>query len=280
MTSPLPASGQRRVALGIEYDGSDFSGWQIQPKQSVRTVQAQLTRALSQVANHPVRLYCAGRTDAGVHACAQVIHFGTDSIRPEKAWVRGGNALLPPDISIRWAQDVEDDFHARFSATARRYHYLIDNRQERSALLRGRCTHHFTPLNAERMSEAAHALIGEHDFSAFRGAYCQSSTPMRHVMELNVTRQGHFILVDIKANAFLLHMVRNIVGALLPVGAGSQPPSWVAEVLAGRDRRLAGPTAAPDGLYLMQVDYPQQYNLPQSLNPSLPAVLPAGLVVG
>lgn len=276
MSSASAEPGRRRVALGVEYDGRGFSGWQIQTGQQVRTVQAQLTRVLSQVADHPVHLYCAGRTDAGVHASGQVIHFETGSVRPEMAWVRGSNSLLPADVSVRWAQDMPDGFHARFTATARRYHYLIDNRPQRSALLQGRCTHHFRPLEAAPMNDAARHLIGEHDFSAFRGSYCQSSTPMRHVMDLSVSRFGDFLLVDIRANAFLLHMVRNIVGVLLPIGEGLHPPHWAGEVLASRDRRQAGKTASPDGLYLVQVDYPASFGLPQ-IAPTVPV---PGLVVG
>lgn len=254
----------RRVVLGVEYDGSAFNGWQVQsPAQQVVTVQGSLEAALSEVAAHPVKLYCAGRTDAGVHACAQVVHFDAYHPRPEKAWVRGGNTLLPDSISIRWAQYTSDEFHARFSATARRYRYIIANSPVRPALLSGQLTPYYQALDEKQMHEAGQYLLGELDFTSYRGAACQSGTPMRNVMHLNVTRRGEFVIIDIKANAFLLHMVRNIAGVLMEIGSGRRPPVWAKEVLELRDRRKAAITAPPHGLYLVEVDYPDHFELPR-----------------
>ncbi len=250
-----------RVALGIQYDGAGFRGWQAQPAGS-RTVQATLERALAGVADHPVGLTCAGRTDAGVHAAGQVAHFDTRAVRPTRAWVRGGNAHLPPDISLSWACEVPDDFHARFSASARRYRYLIYNHPQRSALWRTRAAWHYQPLDAARMRAAGQALVGEHDFSAFRAAGCQARHPIRDVLELVVWRRGDGVLLEIEANAFLHHMVRNIVGVLLAIGVGDRPVEWAAEVLAGRDRTQAGVTAPAEGLYLLAVRYPPRFGLP------------------
>ncbi|MDG4563377.1 MAG: tRNA pseudouridine(38-40) synthase TruA [Candidatus Competibacter sp.] len=250
-----------RVALGIQYDGVGFRGWQAQPA-GVRTVQASLERALAKVADHPVGLTCAGRTDAGVHAVGQVAHFDTRAIRSTRAWVRGGNAHLPPDLSLSWACEVPDDFHARFSATARRYRYLIYNHSQRSALWRGRAVWHYRPLDVARMHAAGQMLIGKHDFNAFRAAECQARHPIREILELVVWRQGDGVLLEIEANAFLHHMVRNIVGVLLAIGVGDRPIEWVAEVLESRDRTQAGVTAPAEGLYLLAVRYPQRFGLP------------------
>lgn len=256
------AGSRQRYALAIEYDGSHFSGWQIQSSPSVKTVQGALQAALSEVANQPVKLYCAGRTDAGVHASAQIVHFETTAERPEKAWVRGGNTLLPESIAVLWARKVSDDFHARFSATARRYRYIIYNRPVRPALLSRKLTVHFAPLDVERMQAAAVYFPGERDFSSFRGAACQSSTPMRNIIHLDVQRYGDFIVIDIKANAFLLHMVRNIAGVLMEIGEGRREPQWAQEVLENQDRTTASVTAPPHGLYLVAVDYPEYFGLP------------------
>lgn len=251
-----------RVALGVEYEGSGFHGWQSQRDQ--RTVQGCLEQALSVVADHGVQVVCAGRTDTGVHATAQVIHFDTPAERSMRSWVLGGNANLVPDIAIQWAQRVPEDFHARFCAQRRRYRYVILNRWTRSAILRGRVTWNHTPLDAQRMHEGAQYLKGEHDFSTFRALGCQAKSPVRTVHSIDVRREGEFIYIDVEANAFLHHMVRNIAGVLMSVGSGEQSPQWVRELLALRDRRLGGVTARPDGLYLIQVTYPTPFDLPKT----------------
>lgn len=249
-----------KLALGVEYDGRGFNGFESQPNG--RTVQPQLEAALSRVADQPVRVVCAGRTDTGVHALGQVIHFETRAERPRDAWMLGANANLPGDVSVNWSRPVPDAFHARFSATARRYRYVVLNRRSRPAVLRGRVAWEHRVLEVERMRAAAGFLLGEHDFSAFRGAGCQSRTSVRRVFRLDVARHGAYVVIDVTANAFLLHMVRNIAGVLLDVGAGKAPPEWAGEVLAAADRRSGGVTAAPDGLYLVHVDYPVHYRLP------------------
>jgi len=251
-----------RVALAVEYEGSAFFGWQAQKMPRLRTVQETLEEVLGKVAAAPVSTICAGRTDAGVHASHQIVHFDTPSPRDEKAWVFGGNTLLPPGVAIRWARPVPADFHARFSATARRYRYVILNRPTRPAHFGHLSTHISQPLDAALMHREAQCLLGERDFSSFRGAGCQSSTPMRNVHFVTVSRHGDWVIVDIQANAFLLHMVRNIVGTLLAVGGGRQPPGWTAEVFAARDRSRAAMTAPPQGLYLVDVIYPAHFGLP------------------
>jgi tRNA pseudouridine38-40 synthase len=256
--------GTSRIALCIEYQGTNFNGWQAQRSEALATIQEELERAVSQVANQQVRLHCAGRTDRGVHASAQIVHFDTDSVRPLKAWVRGCNALLLPQIRVRWAKAMPAEFHARFSAISRRYAYLIYNHQVRSGLLHSLAHWHYKVLDEQAMHEAAQCLLGELDFSSFRGAGCQSSTSMRYVNHVRVEREGDFIWVDIKANAFLLHMVRNIVGSLFEVGEGLRDPKWLKQVLEQKDRNAAGITASADGLYLLEVDYPDQYELPKS----------------
>ncbi len=257
-SAPLPA----RIALGVEYDGSRFAGWQAQRTPGVITVQEVLESALERIATRPVTTICAGRTDAGVHASAQVLHFDTDVERPLRAWILGVNALLPRSISVQWAHHVEHDFNARFSAQYRRYRYLILTRAQRPALLAGRVCHERRGLDAACMHEAAQHLLGERDFSAFRGAGCQSRTPMRRVERIGVERDGELVVIDITANAFLLHMVRNIAGSLLAVGRGERPAGWIAEVLAGRDRTRAGITAPAHGLYLVDVGYAAHWGLP------------------
>ena len=250
-----------RVALGVQYDGSGFRGWQAQ-QPGTRTVQTVLEQALAKVANHPVRLVCAGRTDAGVHGVGQVAHFDTTAVRSERAWVLGGNAHLPLDISLDWARQTPDDFHARFSALARRYRYVILNRPQRSALWRERATWHYRPLDAERMQRAGQALVGEHDFSSFRAAECQARHPIRDLHEITIRRQGDGVVLDVEANAFLHHMVRNIAGVLMSIGAGDRPVEWAREVLEQRDRTQAGVTAPAAGLYLLAVHYPERFGLP------------------
>lgn len=249
-----------KLALGIEYDGSAYYGWQRQ--QEVPSVQGYLERALSRVADEPIAVHCAGRTDSGVHATGQVVHFDTHSRRPDAAWTLGVNANLPEDIAVRWVVPVPANFHARFSATARRYRYIIYNHPLRSALLGHRLTQYYHPLDAPAMARAGQCLLGENDFTSFRSLHCQSSSPWRNVHYLHVTRQGQYVLVDLKANAFMHHMVRNIVGSLLDIGGGNRPESWIAELLACRDRAQTGATAPPDGLYLVAVEYPSHFALP------------------
>jgi tRNA pseudouridine38-40 synthase len=252
-----------RIALGLEYDGTDFCGWQRQP--AGRSVQACVEEALSRVADHPVEVYCAGRTDAGVNASGQVAHFDTTSERSLRGWQLGANSNLPPDASVLWARIVPDDFHARFSARWRSYRYRIVNRPSRSALERNRACWIPSPLDADRMQEAAGRLIGTHDFASFRAAECQARTSVRTVHRLDVRRCDDTITIDVRADAFLHHMVRNIAGVLLKVGAGDAPPEWAAEVLAARDRRCAGVTAPAAGLCLVAVGYDAACALPGSV---------------
>ncbi len=249
-----------RIALGISYNGAQYNGWQCQTIDT--TVQAQLEMALSKVADHPVRVICAGRTDKGVHAVGQVVHFNTQVERVQHAWVLGPNSYLPKDIRVQWARVVNDDFHARFSAIARNYRYVIYNHAIRSALLFAQTAWCYETLDEARMAEAANFLVGEHDFTSYRAQHCQAKSPVRTVQHLTVKRQGNFILLDIKANAFLHHMVRNIAGVLMAIGAGKQAPIWAKEVLEARNRIAADITASPAGLYFMQVDYPAEFNLP------------------
>ena len=249
-----------RIALGLEYDGSRFRGFERQPDQ--RTVQGEVERALARIAASSVRVVCAGRTDSGVHATGQIVHFDTSASRPVSAWVRGTNTCLAPDVAVLWARNVDDTFHARFSALGRRYRYVIVNRDTRPALLARRAAWEYRTLDAGRMHLAAQHLAGEHDFSSFRASGCQASRPVRRVYRIDVTRQGDRIFIDVHANAFLQHMVRNIAGSLMAVGAGVRPPGWIAAVLAARDRRSAGVTAAPQGVYLVGVDYPGTAGIP------------------
>ena len=249
-----------RLALGIEYDGTDFLGWQ--RLSHGRSVQGAVEAALSFVAAHPVEVTCAGRTDSGVHARCQVVHFDSNSERSERAWALGANAQLSRDVAVLWAQPVADEFHARFGARARRYRYTILNRPIRAALDARFVTWERTSLDTETMQRAAQALVGEHDFSAFRTVACQANSPMRHVRQIVVTRTGDEVAIEIEANAFLHHMVRNIVGSLLPVGRGERAPEWIAELLHGRDRSVAGPTAPASGLVFVGPRYPSQWRLP------------------
>ena len=253
----------RRVALGIEYDGSQYHGWQIQRRPPVPTVQAELEQALSQIANHPVTVTCAGRTDTGVHGTGQVVHFDSDVIRPNKAWVRGTNTKMDHAVRVVWAKVVSDDFHARFSATARHYRYFIYNSPVQPAVMHKGLSWHGFDLDVDRMHRAAQYLVGEQDCTSFQALACQSKSPVRTIHHANVTRSGNIIMLDIKANAFLLHMVRNIVGSLIAIGDSRQPPEWIAQLLAARNRSLAAATAPPNGLYLVDVDYPAEYSLPK-----------------
>jgi tRNA pseudouridine38-40 synthase len=262
-----------RIALGIEYDGAPFHGWQSQP--SGRPVQDTLELALSAMAGEPVRAICAGRTDTGVHASAQVVHFDTTASRPDSAWVKGVNTMLPKSIAVLWAKPVPDDFHARFCALSRRYVYVLSNRAVRPALGAGAVGWFPIPLDLESMREAAACLVGSHDFSAFRSVQCQAKSPVRELRRLGIERHGDAIHFSIEANAFLHHMVRNIVGCLVYVGKGRYPPQWLAGVLAARDRSKGAPTFAPDGLYLSGVDYAPAWGLP-SARPTYRLSSPAG----
>ncbi len=249
-----------RIALGVEYDGSDFSGWQRQANG--RTVQAIVEAALGRVADTPLGVVCAGRTDTGVHATAQVIHFDSSARRNRENWIRGTNSHLPEDVCIRWAMPVPDDFHARFSARRRCYRYVIWNGVTALALLRRRACHERQPLDAGTMRQAAACLIGEHDFTSLRAAACQAKSPVRTVYRLEIGRSGDWLYIDIEANAFLHHMVRCIAGMLLSIGRGEQTPDWMAEVLEARDRTLAGVNAPAAGLYLAAVHYDPVYEIP------------------
>lgn len=250
-----------RIALGIEYNGTRYYGWQRQ--REVTSVQGELEKALALVANEPIETFCAGRTDAGVNATGQVVHFDTNAVRDMRGWIMGVNSHLPDDIAVRWAQQVDDSFHARFSATARRYRYIIYNRKFRPAILGTGLSHYHQDIDVERMKLAAPALLGEQDFTSFRAIQCQSNTPFRNVMHLDIQRFGDYIVLDIKANAFLHHMVRNITGSLLEVGMGRQQPEWIRYLLDAKDRTLAAATAKAEGLYLVGVDYPAAFNIPQ-----------------
>ena len=249
-----------RYALGIEYDGSEFLGWQRHGNGP--TVQAAVEAALSFVANAPVLVVCSGRTDAGVHAACQVVHFDSEATRDERAWTLGANTRLPLSVRILWCRTVAQDFHARYSARARLYRYRIINRQIPPAMQRQFLSWERLSLDADAMNRAAQGLVGEHDFTAFRTAQCQAKHPVRSVHSIEVRREADQVVVDVQANAFLHHMVRNIVGSLVPVGRGEQSESWPAELLAGRDRNVAGPTAPAAGLVFMGPKFPAIWNLP------------------
>jgi len=255
----------QRIALGVEYDGYGFSGWQAQ-KDGVLTVQGAVEAALSTVADEPVRVICAGRTDTGVHAAEQVVHFETEVERTNRSWVYGANANLPDNVCILWAKPVSSEFHARFSARRRRYQYVIFNRHVRPTYLAHRTTWEYRPLNESRMQQAANYLIGKHDFNAYRAVGCQAKSPVREVYSLNVTRKNEFVFIDIEANAFLHHMVRNIAGVLMDVGAGKCDPVWAQEILNTQDRTQGGMTAPSAGLYLTGVSYEDEFDLPQLSN--------------
>jgi len=256
----------RRVAMGIEYSGVHFKGFQKQAS-AANTIQAVLEQAISQVANEAITLVCAGRTDAGVHATGQVIHFDTLAQRPLKAWEQGVNTHLPDDIRVVWAKPVSPQFHARFSAQARSYRYILHPAGVRSAILQRHVTWISSSLDLDAMRAASHCLLGEHDFSAFRAAQCQAHSPVREVRTLNLLKTGPFVELQISANAFLHHMVRNIVGSLIEVGKGRRSARWLSELLAGRDRTKAAATAPPHGLYLVDVAYPSHFGLPEQRQP-------------
>jgi tRNA pseudouridine38-40 synthase len=249
-----------RIALGLEYDGSAFCGWQTQPGGC--GVQDHLEQALAKFADSPIAVTAAGRTDTGVHAAAQVVHFDTDARRNEASWVRGTNSLLHPAARVVWAREVRPDFNARYSARSRTYRYLLSNEPVAPAVLRGRVGWYHRPLDAAAMQSAASCLVGEHDFSAFRDSQCQAKSPVRDMKLARIARQRNLVVFTFRANAFLHHMVRNLVGALVYVGAGKHPAPWIGELLAGRDRRAAAPTFAPDGLYLAAIEYDPAFELP------------------
>ncbi len=253
-----------KIALGVEYLGTRFSGWQSQT--GLRCVQSELEKALSKVADEPIAIICAGRTDAGVHAHGQVVHFETQALRDDRSWLLGANTQLPKDVSITWVKPVDNDFHARFSALSRTYHYQIYNRLARTAVNESRATWVYHPLNVNAMHSAAQTFVGEHDFTSFRTSECQANSPIRTLQAIDLVRQDEWIFCRVRANAFLHHMVRNLVGSLIMVGRGDRSESWIKEVLQGRDRTIAGPTAPPDGLYLHSVEYPQKFQLPNKDN--------------
>lgn len=250
-----------RIALVVEYDGSRYHGWQAQT--GLHTVQQSVELALSKVADSPVSVVCAGRTDTGVHATNQVIHFDCDKERAIRAWVHGGNSFLPKDIAFKWGKEMPEEFHARYSATSRRYQYVIYNGVVRPALLRSNVTWQYRQLDHRLMNQAAQSLLGENDFTSFRSVECQSKTPMRNIHQVQVSRKGNLLILDITANAFLHHMVRNIAGVLIAVGAGKQSVSWVEDVLKAKDRRMGAQTAPSYGLYLVQANYPSEFGVVQ-----------------
>jgi tRNA pseudouridine38-40 synthase len=264
----------KRIALGVQYDGAGWQGYQVQPHG--QTVQDQLERAIARFACVSIGTTCAGRTDTGVHALGQVVHFDTDIARTPFAWTRGINAFLPESIGVRWVKelhevvpfdsaefDSQQDFHARFAARSRTYHYLLYNNPVRTPLLAGRAGFCHRPLDVERMREAVRPLLGLHDFSAFRAASCQAKSPVKHMHEISIERQGDMILLTLRASAFLHHMVRNLVGALVYVGQGREGTHWPGDLLEGRDRTRAAPTFMPDGLYLAHIEYDAKWGLPQ-----------------
>lgn len=251
-----------RIALGVEYCGTAFHGWQSQAGGG--TVQDALESALHEIAGVPVGVMCAGRTDAGVHATHQVVHFDVSIDRPLTAWVRGVNSNLPEGVAVRWAQPVDGEFHARFSARGRRYRYLLMNRPQRPGLWQGRVGWFHWPLDLAVMQEASSRLLGEHDFSAFRAAQCQAKSPIKTMSTASVTQCGNMFVFDFEASAFLHHMVRNLVGTLVAIGKGSQPATWVDELLQLRDRKEAAPTFSPDGLYFRGPVYESHWGLPDA----------------
>lgn len=264
-----------KIVLGVEYNGAGFQGWQTQPHRE--TVQDTLEKALFEFTKSKVATVCAGRTDAGVHALEQVVHFETELNRAMYSWVNGVNSFLPVDVAVKWAKQLDDDaerdqnsFHARFSAFSRTYHYVLYNSPVRSPTLHGRAGWFFRPLDVDMMREAAVNLLGEHDFSAFRATGCQAKTPVKTMYQVDIHQSGELLVFTLRASAFLHHMVRNIVGSLLFVGSGRRPPIWIAELLESGDRSLAAPTFMPDGLYLAKIEYDKKWGLPSMNSPILP----------
>lgn len=251
-----------RIALVVEYDGCQYHGWQTQT--GLHTIQQAVEHALSKVADSTISVVCAGRTDTGVHATNQVIHFDCEKERTIRAWIHGANSFLPKDICVKWGKEMPDTFHARYSALSRRYRYVIYNSAIRPGLLRSNVTWQYRQLDHRLMHQGAQALLGENDFTSFRSIECQSNTPMRNVHNIQVTRLNDLVIIDITANAFLHHMVRNIAGVLIAVGSGKHPVVWVDEVLKAKDRKLGAETAPSYGLYLSQVTYPQEFGILQS----------------
>lgn len=260
---PFAAEGMQRVAFGVEYHGAQYNGWQRQ-KNTV-SVQGELEKALSVVANHPVQVQCAGRTDSGVHASAQVVHFDSPAKRNERNWLLGVNANLPDDIAVHWVKRVDERFHARFSAIVRRYRYIILAQHPRSALLAKKVTWSRAVLDEVKMHAAAQHLVGTHDFTSYRALHCQAKSPVRTMHSLDVSREGDFIYLDVSGNAFLHHMIRNIAGVLMAIGAGDKDVDWSREILEQRDRRQGGVTAKPWGLYLVHVEYPKELEIEQAI---------------
>jgi len=263
----------KRLVLGVQYDGNCWHGWQTQPNG--KTVQDELERALAAFAKTPLSVSCAGRTDAGVHAIEQVVHFDTTLERPMHSWINGVNSFLPASIVVLWVHEIAltdglDNFHARFSAFARTYHYVLYNQPIRSPMLSQRAGWVFRPLDVAKMREASQHLIGEHDFTAFRAAACQAKSPVKHMYKIDIHQHGNLIVFELRASAFLHHMVRNIVGSLIYVGNGKHPSEWLLELLLSRDKSLAAPTFMPDGLYLVKIDYDEKWKLPQQAVQQIP----------
>ena len=257
----VTSEGQRYVAC-VEYDGAGYHGWQ-SLKSGLPSVQQPVESALGKVANHTIAVVCAGRTDAGVHGCRQIIHFDSTADRSEHSWTCGANSNLPDSIVLRWVRPISQDFHARFSALARRYRYVIYNAPVRPAILPKGVTWNYSPMDERCMSEAAHYLVGEHDFTSYRAVQCQAKNPVRKITHLCVKRFGELLVIDVQANAFLHHMVRNIAGVLMAIGSGKRESLWAREVLEARDRRMGGVTAPPFGLYFVNVIYPSAFDLPE-----------------
>ncbi|EAR61759.1 tRNA pseudouridine(38-40) synthase TruA [Neptuniibacter caesariensis] len=253
-----------RYALCVEYSGAEYRGWQIQREGDVPSIQATVEKALSKIANAPVSVICAGRTDARVNATYQIIHFDSPVRRDERAWVMGTNTNLPDDIAIQWAKQVPESFHARFSALERRYRYLIYSNPVKPAILPKGITWTYKEMDVARMQEAVKHLVGEHDFTSYRAVGCQAHSPVRTVKEFNVYREGRLVILDVRANAFLHHMIRNFAGVLMTIGCGEAEPIWAKEVLDARDRRQGGVTAPPFGLYFVDAKYPEEFDLPKS----------------
>ena len=254
-----------RHAAIIEYDGSKFNGWQDQPHAP--SVQAAVERALSRVADEPIRVHASGRTDSGVHAVGQVVHFDTDKVRTPYNWLRGANSNLPEGVALSWIGPMADEFHARFSARSRRYRYILYTRRIPLGIFSSYVSCYPLDLDLRAMQTGLRALLGTHDFSAYRASECQSKKPVKTLYSIEVDRQGYWVWLDVHGDGFLHHMVRNIVGVMLKIGAGERPPEWAAEVLEGRDRRHGGITARPNGLYFLGVQYPQQFELPVIMTP-------------